>query len=532
MTRLGKHINTVRRKSDQKLGKKLARRMKQLVKRWIQLLPPAPSNGIGGGAGSSISTAAIEPDSATPEPSTSVAIPLSSAPRPPPLDRAKSRDQLMHMFSKLKKPQTTPPTVSTQAPASLPTRTDVPASPLSPAVTTAQTDLTINAQQQVLPTPPTVCESYTALSSTLPTTASQAFQTHKPSPFVSPASHANSDSNNFPINLPDSEIPSVTACQSLPITSPNETVSLHVSNSLQVSLPIEYYAKDSPQHSNRVVLQQAQPQATEQLDAKALDHHQHHLPSSEPAAGATTSDPPSGMLESGSLLSSALQTKPSLSPLPALPPPLRDAKTHEPCPPLSLANPAALRDEPGILHAAGAVVPTPSPAAQEKVESLIVQVSRKSIKLSSSESTGPCLAKPLSLIVSIDTGVLQRIPGVENALARKVLTARRRKKRKLKRSSTPDRNIEPSVIVSNPTKEESLFWLPHEPRQKPPDFVAGIDGCFGGDGFWYDWTEPIFSQQHLKAEEVTNSDGIPVTVLPYVYVDTDLERAIANQCVS
>ena len=43
--------------------------------------------------------------------------------------------------------------------------------------------------------------------------------------------------------------------------------------------------------------------------------------------------------------------------------------------------------------------------------------------------------------------------------------------------------------------------------QTPVDVIPGVDGCFGQDGIWYDWTRHIPSQD------------LSVTVLPYVYID-------------
>ncbi len=51
------------------------------------------------------------------------------------------------------------------------------------------------------------------------------------------------------------------------------------------------------------------------------------------------------------------------------------------------------------------------------------------------------------------------------------------------------------------------FLLTRTCRSPPVGACAGVDGCVGVDGYWYEWTDHMLG---LDAK---------VTVMPYVYFD-------------
>ena len=50
-------------------------------------------------------------------------------------------------------------------------------------------------------------------------------------------------------------------------------------------------------------------------------------------------------------------------------------------------------------------------------------------------------------------------------------------------------------------------FRPIHQRPPPEGVCPGVDGCIGMDGYWYDWTEHMFS------------NDAEVTVMPYVYFE-------------
>lgn len=120
------------------------------------------------------------------------------------------------------------------------------------------------------------------------------------------------------------------------------------------------------------------------------------------------------------------------------------------------------------------------PSVPDTVNSLVVRLPRQHLRMANSVTTGPRgspwggkkatdTTHPLCLLVSIDTSLL---PG--------------------NNSQTVNKMAPLSLELDS---------------QTPVDVIPGVDGCFGQDGIWYDWTRHIPSQD------------LSVTVLPYVYID-------------
>ena len=187
---------------------------------------------------------------------------------------------------------------------------------------------------------------------------------------------------------------------------------------------------------------------------------------------------------------------------------------------------------------------TPSPAAVNSNKSsspaltlsiplsLIVKIPRNNVRLSQGSSlTGvhrsalpghgsggkftesrPAVedsAKALSLVVSIDTSLLQRgaslsqigksrkpetLPKVEDPLSKASQFA-----------SHFDTAVERTEIASD--SERTSPMEVDRPYSVTEGSVPGIHGCTGPDGLWYEWTDAIPGQEPC------------VTLLPYVYVD-------------